>query len=145
LSQKRLFGSGFFWAQSQIPEKLRLPCFLLPEYFDAMDAKLNRALTAWMEKNKPQAIFHDALALPEMLVRAGYRIPEDVAIAGTTVMESEPYSTAGIDQNSDEIGRAALLVLLSQIHDNAFGLPAIPRQMLVQGSWVDGPSLPRLK
>jgi len=50
--------------------------------------------------------------------------------------------SASIDQHPHEIGRVATLMVISLINDFAQGLPVIFRQNLVQGSWVDGPSLP---
>ncbi len=49
----------------------------------------------------------------------------------------------GIDQQPEEIGRVGLLVLTSLINDNARGVPRISREILVEGAWVDGSSLPR--
>jgi DNA-binding LacI/PurR family transcriptional regulator len=49
---------------------------------------------------------------------------------------------AGIYQNSEEIGRAAVLLLISMIQDNDRGIPALHREILVPGGWVDGGSMP---
>ncbi len=50
--------------------------------------------------------------------------------------------SAGIDQNPAEIGRVALLMLHSLITNSARGIPTIFRQLRVEGSWIDGNSLP---
>ena len=52
------------------------------------------------------------------------------------------YADAVIYQNSDEIGRAAIQLLVSLIHHNEFGIPRARREILVEGEWVDGRSLP---
>jgi LacI family transcriptional regulator len=118
--------------------------FLFPEHYDDNEDQLQGAVTEWLRKNKPDAIFHDGVAFPRMLRNAGYRVPKDIALASTTVLEAgEPGVAAGLDQNSEEIGRVAVLVVLSQINDNARGMPAITRQILVQGRWVDGTNLPQ--
>jgi DNA-binding LacI/PurR family transcriptional regulator len=49
---------------------------------------------------------------------------------------------AGIYQNSDEIGKTAVQLLISLIHLNERGIPAIPREVLIKGRWVDGSTLP---
>jgi len=142
--QGRFFGAGFLWAQGRLPEELRLPLLLFPERFDEKDPKMQRMVTAWLKKTKPDAIFHDFPPFPHLLGKAAYRVPEDIGMASTTIFESDkPVIDAGLDQNSEEIGRVAVLVLLSQINDNARGIPPISRQILVQGRWVDGASLPR--
>jgi hypothetical protein len=49
---------------------------------------------------------------------------------------------AGIHQNPVEIGKVGTHLLHSLVMNNERGLPAIPKQILVDGSWVDGASLP---
>jgi LacI family transcriptional regulator len=49
---------------------------------------------------------------------------------------------SGMDQHPEEIGRVGMLLLNSLIHDGAHGIPAIFRQTVVEGRWVDGSSLP---
>jgi LacI family transcriptional regulator len=141
--QARFFGAGFLWAQNQMPEHSRLPMYLFPDSFDQVDTKAQRSLNSWLKKTRPDAIFHDLIAFPLMLQKAGYRVPEDIGLACTTVLDSGGQLVdAGLYQNSEEIGRVAVLVVLSQINDNARGLPPICRHILVKGRWVDGKSLP---
>jgi DNA-binding LacI/PurR family transcriptional regulator len=52
---------------------------------------------------------------------------------------------AGINQNSEEIGRVAVETLISLINSNDRGKPTVPRRILVEGAWVDGASLPNRK
>jgi LacI family transcriptional regulator len=124
-----------------LPQHQQLPIFLFPDPVNPR--KEQGVLTSWLKKTRPDAIFHDGIELPQMLQKAGYRVPDDLGLAGTTVLGPGNKSIlAGLDQNSEEIGRVAVLVVLSLISDNARGLPPIPRQILVKGRWVDGASLP---
>lgn len=132
-----LFEAGYLMAQRSLPEKQRLPICVIGEGPGTGRAE---AILAWKEKYKPDAIFTDLGALPEILERAGLRMPGDIALAVTTVLDA--VADAGIDQHPEEIGRVAFLMLNSLINDGARGIPAIPRQNLVQGSWVDGGTLP---
>jgi LacI family transcriptional regulator len=50
---------------------------------------------------------------------------------------------AGIYQNSEVIGKAAVQLLISLIHHNERGIPAVCRETLVEGRWQDGSTLPR--
>ncbi len=140
-TQARLFGAGFLWANSQLSNPPPLPLLLFPEHRPA--GQMQSALASWLKKVKPDAILSDVLELPEMLKKAGYRLPEDIGLAATTTLEyAKTAIDAGLEQNSEEVGRVAVLVVLSLISDNARGLPSIPRQTLVEGRWVDGLSLP---
>jgi hypothetical protein len=93
-----------------------------------------------VKKWKPQAIITDRPDLPAQLQELGYRIPEDIALAATSHLDGN--ISAGIDQHSHEVGRVGLLTVISLINDFAQGVPPILRQILVEGTWVDGPSMP---
>lgn len=131
---RRMFGAGYLWAQAQHPGPQIPP--LLSDSFP-VDGHL---LGAWLKKHKPDAILTEYPDLPQLLEKAGYRLPDDLGLATTSVLDC-PID-AGIYQNSEEIGRVGVLVLTSLIHYNDHGIPPIHRQILVEGSWVDGKSLP---
>lgn len=134
----RMFGAGFLWSQHQPSLRSRVPPFL----FSKVTPELNqqRRFEQWLKKAKPDAILTDSIAVPAMLEKAGYRVPEDIGLAATNVRDI-PVD-AGIDQNPEEIGRVSTLAAISLIHDSDLGMPEFIREILVRGKWVDGKSLP---
>ena len=132
-----LFEGGYLTAQRQVPESERLPVFAMNKF---PEAKRKKALAAWLKKTKADAIFTNMAEVPRLLKSMGIRVPEDVALAVTTVLDTTV--DAGINQQPEEIGRVGFLMLNSLINDGARGVPKIFRQILVEGSWVDGASLP---
>jgi LacI family transcriptional regulator len=132
-----LFEGGFFAAQMEMEKEHVVPILKLDP---AMPHTHHAELKNWIKREKPDAILTDHPMLGKMLKACGYRVPEDIGLAGTTVLDTD--ATAGIDQHPEEIGRVGMLVLLSQINDDAKGIPPIFRQILVEGEWIDGPSLP---
>jgi LacI family transcriptional regulator len=48
---------------------------------------------------------------------------------------------AGIDQNANLVGEAAVDLLIGQLQRNERGLPDYPKTTLVGGTWVDGASV----
>ncbi|HEY1120224.1 MAG TPA: LacI family DNA-binding transcriptional regulator [Haloferula sp.] len=132
-----LFEGGYALAQRLIPEKDRIPVMALGTSTAAERAK---AIAAWIKKHKVEAIFTDLAEVPDLLGKQGIRIPDDVALAVTSVLDAQ--ADAGIDQHPEEIGRVGFLMLNSLINDGARGIPKIFRQILVEGSWVDGSTLP---
>jgi DNA-binding LacI/PurR family transcriptional regulator len=82
----------------------------------------------------------NAIAIvPQMLRQLGYNIPEDIAVAGTSI---DVPVDAGIDQHSEAIGRMAVEMLVSQINLNERGEPADPARILIESRWRNGTSLP---
>lgn len=132
-----LFEGGYLTAQRLVAESERLPVFVMNEFPAAAQKK---ALVAWLRNNQADAIITNMSKVPSMLQSMGVKVPDDVALAGTTVLDTNV--DAGIDQHPEEIGRVGFLMLNSLINDGSRGIPTIFRQNLVEGSWVDGKSLP---
>lgn len=132
-----LFLAGFLSARTALDQTMRVPVLNL-----SLTRNSGRAaqLAAWVKKHRVEAILTSFNELPAILAKAGLRVPDDVALAGTTVLDT-PIS-AGIDQHPEEIGRVGFLLLHSLINDRDTGIPTIYRQSLIEGSWVDGDSLP---
>jgi DNA-binding LacI/PurR family transcriptional regulator len=155
VSEKEWRGlAGFSQAQFSVPASQRVPPLLyrfgegvtqpLPpllyrfwkgEGLENLDKPLR-----WLKKYKPDAILIEHGQFFLQLKPLGFEAPRDFGLA-TTVLPDVPIDS-GINQNPEEIGRAAVLVLLSQIRDNARGIPPISRLVLIEGTWVDGKSLP---
>jgi DNA-binding LacI/PurR family transcriptional regulator len=130
------FRAGFLSAREELSDEAPLLMFC---HEGSITKNLVTRFRAWMRKEKPDALLcTDNPA--ELLHEAGYRVPEDIAVAVTSVLDGGADS--GVDQHPEEIGRAGMLLLNSLISEGARGIPAIFRQILVQGSWVDGTSLP---
>jgi DNA-binding LacI/PurR family transcriptional regulator len=135
--KSHLSEAGYLIAQRAVGEELRLPVCSLS---GAKGAAMERRLASWVKKHRPDAILTDIPALPDLLGKAGLRVPDDIAVAATAVLDSG--IDAGINQQPEEIGKVGVLLLSSMIQEGALGLPQIFRQILVEGTWVDGASLP---
>jgi DNA-binding LacI/PurR family transcriptional regulator len=131
------FSAGFLLGQLKVEAKLKLQPLLLDEINAQKDEKL---FLSWLRKTKPDAIFTDLPYLHGILTKAGYRVPADIGLVATSVLDGNV--TAGIDQNSEEIGKAAVQMLISLINHNERGIPEFCRELLVEGRWKDGDTLP---
>ncbi len=136
------YHGGFVWAQKKHNLFPQVPPF-------AAGAALHRRapqeeaknLRHWLTQYQPDAILTTQPYLPQLLADLGYRIPEDIAVAGTSVCDI-PVD-AGIDQRSVEIGRIAMQMLIKQINVGERGTPCSPCRILVESHWQDGRSVPR--
>lgn len=137
--QARMFGAGYLWSQQGRNPRERLTPLLLKEG-ESPEIHL-RSLERWMGNQSPDAILTDFPAVPEMLARLGFRVPQDLGLAALGILDC-PIS-AGIHQNPCEIGRIGIQQLVSLLSGNVRGLLAIGQDVLVKGTWTDGSSLPR--
>jgi LacI family transcriptional regulator len=137
----RLGGSwtgGYIASQKLLDMAYSLPPFISKEGMTEVSFK--QKFKRWLDKYEPDAILTvDGRVIPA-LKQLKLEIPNDVAVASTSIADI-PVS-AGINQNSEEIGRVAAETLISLINANDRGKPSVPRRILVEGSWVDGASLP---
>jgi LacI family transcriptional regulator len=132
------YAPGFLWAQMMtLPEKSRVTPFL---FHHSESAHSQQSFEKWLQTEKPDAILTENALLPDMLAKAGYRVPDDMGLAALTVLDC-PID-AGIYQNPEEIGRVSVLLMVSLMNDHDRGFPAIPREILIKGRWMDGDSLP---
>lgn len=138
------FLSGYFFAQRSLQLSPALPPLLtgLGDGNPSERADELAALRKWMETNRPDAILTSDAHIPGMLKTLGYGIPEDIAIAGTSVLDI-PLVDTGVDQRSEVIGQVAAEMLVKQINVREKGEPRDPCRILVESAWKDGASLPR--
>jgi hypothetical protein len=52
-----------------------------------------------------------------------------------------PSPIAGIEERPEEIGATALELLAAMIQRGEKGVPAVPKVTMVEGRWIDGPSV----
>jgi len=142
----RKLGGGFVGGFSSAGQSFGLPVIpplLIEEkVYVERPEKARQLLVQCLKKYKPDALLTSLVEVPAMLRQLKYRIPRDIAVAGTAV---DVPVDAGIDQHSEAIGRIAVETLVSQINLNERGEPVDPFRVLVESRWRDGESLPRRK
>jgi LacI family transcriptional regulator len=130
--------AGFFLCQHRLPERRRIPLFI--GHPDATPlAKFRR----WHDRWRPDAILCLNGVEHRWLQDLGLEPGPDIAFA--CLYHTDGSRFAGIDENSDIIGAMACDLISSQIIHNERGIPTHQRTILVEGRWVDGPSVPAKK
>lgn len=139
------FLSGYYYAQKLLKMKTALPPLLTNLTTRNTDeiSTQKAALKQWLVLHKPDAILTADIELPSMVRELGYRIPQDIAVAGTSALDI-PLD-AGIDQRSEAIGRIAVEMLVKQINVSERGEPRDPCRILIESRWKDGKTLPPRK
>ena len=136
--QLRNFKGGLFMKQAEFGEAFKMSRFEFPSVNDSPDDL--PLFSDWLKKNRPEAILTDVTRTREILAKLGYRVPEDIGLAATSILDGS--ADVGIDQNSEEIGKAAMETLVSLLNHNEYGIPEVAREVLITGKWVDGSTLP---
>jgi DNA-binding LacI/PurR family transcriptional regulator len=137
-TRMRVFCMGAYFAQVDLPSKQQVSPLLFT--LKHTPEKRLKMLDQWLQKEQPDAIFTDTAELPQMLKELGVNVPADVGLATTSIYDT-PIN-AGIDQNPEEIGRAAVRTLISLINEQNYGIPSVRNEILIEGNWVDGDMLP---
>jgi LacI family transcriptional regulator len=132
---------GFIWASSLLGIQNPIPPLDSETDGTETTAVAKRNLQTWLKRHKPDAILTTRPETMSLLRELGYRVPGDIAVAGTSVYDI-PVN-AGIDQRPKAIGRVAAKMLIKQISLNERGELADPCRILVESRWKDGKTLPR--
>jgi LacI family transcriptional regulator len=135
--------SGCFCAQDLLKLETALPPLMtFLETRTAEEVSRQKAvLQDWLERHQPDAVLISERDELGMIRDLGYKLPGDLAVAGTTVLDL-PGVDAGIDQHSETIGRIAVEMLVKQINVSERGEPRYPCRILVESRWRDGKSVP---
>lgn len=135
------FCGGFLSACYYLDLKLKIPPLISNSTEYQRNAKReNQAFRNWLERYRPDAIIINEAHVISQLNELGYRIPEDIAVAATSVHDM-PID-AGMEQDAVAVGSVAVETLVKQINFNERGEPEHPCRILVESKWQDGSSLP---
>lgn len=88
----------------------------------------------WALRTRPDAVVSDYGRTLGWLREAGLRVPEDCGFALTARHPGHPRC-AGIDENSEVVGAAAVDQLTSLVERGETGEPAHPINVLIEGTW----------
>jgi LacI family transcriptional regulator len=94
----------------------------------------------WFRAHQPEVVIGLRCELIKWLERLGRRVPDDVGFVHLDRC-TEPYACAGLDQQPQEVGSAAVDLLAQRLMANERNLPVLSKQLLVDSVWVDGPTL----
>lgn len=98
----------------------------------------------WYLRNKPDVVVTTHIPILEWLSKLGFRVPDDVGYVHLDWIP-ERGDFAGINQNPEAVGAAAVDLLVEQVNQNRRGIPPVARSLHVEGIWRNGPTAPGLK
>ncbi|MFA5689807.1 MAG: LacI family DNA-binding transcriptional regulator [Kiritimatiellales bacterium] len=129
-------SSRFLHHQRNIPVKNRIPFITNTKPDFSTEEFLE-----WIKKYTPEVILIAGTREYDWLKESDISIPGDCRVINL-VYRKEP-GIAGVNPQTDRVGRAAVSLLLSLLQNNQIGLPEFPQQISIQGDWVPGESFPQ--
>ncbi|QYY36695.1 LacI family DNA-binding transcriptional regulator [Ruficoccus sp. ZRK36] len=126
-------GRFFAWQQSQ-PHNRRLP--LVSGREKLLDKE---KFLAWYHRWRPDCIVASIIDYKNWLHEVGISVPEECGYAMLSTRGLKNVS--GIYSPPEQMGRAAVNLVVRELFINNMGLPLYPETVLLKGQWVDGHSL----
>ena len=124
------FLGGFLTAQSTLPPSQHVPAFDF-QYED------KKSFLRWVKEFRPDVILTLHTQIREWLESIKIRVPEDIGLVHLDRTDAQK-GWAGMRQNNEQIGLAAVDMLVGQLHRNEIGPPPFQKCMFIEGMWVDG-------
>lgn len=127
------FTAGMLIAQQAVPAGRRVPPF-----YRVAEAREDRGLFhQWLKRWKPDVILTLYHAVRRWVAEAGLQVPGDLGLIQLEWRNDHP-DWAGMHQHNDEVGEAAVEMIIGMIHNNECGVPDFPRATLIGSTWIDG-------
>lgn len=103
----------------------------------------SEGVRAWFGQQRPDVIIvHAAPFVKEIKEALGSKLAAGIGFASASTLHFEGRTDlAGIDERPSELGKAAVDVLAGLIQNGNKGLPVNHRVTMVEGVFLDGPSL----
>jgi len=129
---ERRFSGGFYACQNTLP---RVNC--VPKFEFDRDAE--ERFRAWVKRSQPDVIITLHTEILGWIKAMGLKVPQDI---GLVHLDKTPdMEWAGMQQNNTHIGRAAVDMLIGQLHRNEFGIPPFQKGLFIMSTWVPGPTV----
>jgi LacI family transcriptional regulator len=129
-----LLGS-YLAEQWKVPDRDRITPLVIEEVTKAILAK-------WLTDQRIDCVILSgyAIEIQQWIEELDYRIPDEMGVCVISRF-SRTEGMAGIDEQLDLLGEAAGSFLVSLLQHNERGLPFYPRYTLVEGRWIDRPTV----
>jgi LacI family transcriptional regulator len=131
------FSSGFLAAKHELPQRRILAPF---HYAEAAQ----QSFAAWFRKNRPDVILTVHDQIKEWLQQMKVKVPQEVGLVHLD-RTSNLENWAGMKQNNDLVGMSAVDILIGQLHRNESGTPPFTKCVLVESTWMNGPTVRQQK
>jgi len=128
---------GYLAARGVLPHRNHLPVHVGLYHDDA-----GLPMRAWLRATRPDVVIGFNDMIHWWLVQAGARMPADIGFVAIDRAPATSPDISGVIGSNAPVYRAAVELLISQIHLNARGVPNPVQTVLVEPQWHEGATLP---
>lgn len=133
IAHQSLHRSALLGCQADWPRRDHVPVLVASDWSPA-------PFLAWLARHRPEVIIASRDDPFHWLQTAGYRIPADVGMIRPHVND-RALGVSGFLFDEQEIGAAAVDLVVEQLNHNERGLPERVKRVLLPGRWFEGRSL----
>jgi LacI family transcriptional regulator len=130
-----LWSGAFLDWQRALPRRHRCEPFMPGEESSAAE------FSDWLYRNEPDSLLVYKYPVRPLLARRGLRVPDDLGLAYLYRTSDERGAAAGIDGNLEEVGAAALDLVVGRLYGNQTGQSEHSKEVLIKGTWHPGVTL----
>jgi LacI family transcriptional regulator len=94
----------------------------------------------WLAEARPDALVVNSFCFLTWARKRGLRAPKTGGVA-LGINPQERPGLAGVKQNGEEVGAAAVDMIVTRIYRNEYGLPAKTKRLVVEATWFEGGSV----
>ena len=127
------WSAGVLVYQQSIPFTDRIPSLLAT-------AQFSKEFIGWFEQYRPEVVLGLSQQCVRVMAEMGVSVPRDAGFVHLA-LSSEDKEVAGMNQNSELVGAAALDLIDAQLRRNERGVPMFAKSQLIPAYWVPGPSV----
>lgn len=138
------WSAGFLTSQLQVPEEHRIPLKFFDTDPEAAPGVPVTEFEQWRLKHRPEVIISYSEFVKSTFDILQIQTPDDFAFIDICP-KGKHGKHAGVFNNCTRVGELAVEILAGQLQQNQIGLPDYPTVTKVEGTWIEGESLPQTK
>lgn len=102
-------------------------------------------MLSWVTKRKIDVVVGHENHF-SLIQQTGLRVPDDIGfslVGWKNYPPRSPGALAGFNSKPELLAETSISFLVSQIHENAYGVPEVPKSLLIEGVYHDGKTIRR--
>lgn len=127
----RRWESAYLLENQTVPRKNRVPPMITDDWTP-------QTFLRWYERYKPDVIL-SRIEVYDWITQSGINVPKDCGFSLIRLDQAE--NIAGMDHHFADIGAATVSLVVSDLHTNQYGIPAIRKSVSIETHWQHGPTI----